>query len=759
MKQSLKNILTIFTLIVLQESLFAQQTPVGSWQTHFSYNSVKSVEKVGDKIFAASNHLYAYSISENEFSTYSKVNGLHDIDIRLLKYNPKTGYLVIVYENSNIDLFKDNVFINMADLKNLNITGSKRINNVNFVDNLIYLSTDFGIVVINPDKKEIKETYTLQAGAQVLQVRDLVFYKDSFFAATSNGIYAAEANNPVLQNFANWHQIASRSVHFIFTKENTLYAASQDTLYQFAGHVPSVLYWSTSTIKRIRDGATHFYVCESGDDLRKVSIFNHTNGLVDSILQVNPFDVVEYDSEYIWVADYWEGLTRMRNFHEKQLVVPNSIFDNTVYNMSIYNNDLYIAGGAERSWIYTYSSTGFSRYRNGTWDIYNRYKGTAALDSVLDILDVAIDPVTGHAYAASYGGGLLEFDLEKNITTVYKNTPYIQAALGNPGANLVVGLKFDRDNNLWMTNYAAPEQLVVKKRDGSWQKFGFQYNVIERTASQIEIDNANQKWVVAPRGVGIYVLNDNNTIDNKNDDKTKKLTTGMGYGNLPSNEIYCIAKDASGKLWVGTADGIAIFNCPESIFSKEGCDAELKIVKYDLNAGLLFQREAVRTIAVDGANNKWIGTNNGVWLISDDAEKIIHHFNKDNSPLPNNEVNKIVVHPKTGEVFISTNSGLISYRGEATEGNETNNEIAIFPNPVPSGYSGVITIKGLVESADVRITDVAGQLVFRTKAQGGQASWNGQTYTGKKPSTGVYYLFVTNTDGSQTKSSKFIYNE
>jgi hypothetical protein len=185
----------------------------------------------------------------------------------------------------------------------------------------------------------------------------------------------------------------------------------------------------------------------------------------------------------------------------------------------------------------------------------------------------------------------------------------------------------------------------------------------------------------------------------------------------------------------------------------------LKIVKYDLNAGLLFQREAVKTIAVDGANNKWIGTNNGIWLISDDAEKIIHQFNKDNSPLPSNEINKIVVHPTTGEVFIATNAGLISYRGNATEGSKNNDELLVFPNPVPSAYNGMIAIKGLVENADVRITDVNGQLVYRTIATGGQATWNGETYTGKRPSTGVYYVFVTNTDGSEAKAGKFVFNE
>jgi hypothetical protein len=255
------------------------------------------------------------------------------------------------------------------------------------------------------------------------------------------------------------------------------------------------------------------------------------------------------------------------------------------------------------------------------------------------------------------------------------------------------------------------------------------------------------------------VLNDNGTIDNKNDDQIKFIQKGVGLGNLPTNFVNCVVKDKNGKIWIGTADGIAIINCPESIMNSGGCDAELKVVKYDLDAGLLFKQENVTSIAVDGANNKWIGTNNGVWLISDDAEKILFRFTKDNSPLPSNDINKIVVNPETGIVYIATDIGLVSFRGNATDGENTNDNLLVFPNPVQSDYTGTIAIKGLVENADVKITDVAGQLVFRTKAQGGQAIWNGKNYLNQRPRTGVYYVFVTNADGSQTKTGKFIFNE
>ena len=204
---------------------------------------------------------------------------------------------------------------------------------------------------------------------------------------------------------------------------------------------------------------------------------------------------------------------------------------------------------------------------------------------------------------------------------------------------------------------------------------------------------------------------------------------------------------------------LALSTVRGSVFTSQGCEAELRIVQYDANAGLLFQNENVRTIAVDGANNKWIGTGNGIWQISDDAETILQRFTIDNSPLPSNEINKIVVHPKTGDVFIATTEGLVSYRSTATEGNSTSENILVYPNPVPSGYSGTIAIKGLTENADVRITDISGHLVYRVKAQGGQAVWNGQTYTGQRPISGVYYVFVTDKEGKETKSTKFIFHE
>lgn len=750
-------ILVIFCTILLPKFSYSQQVPVGNWQSHFSYNLAKSVEKVHDKIYAANANLYAYSVADNEYTSYSKVNGLHDVNINFLRFDAESNVLLIVYQNSNIDLMLGNIFINIPDIKNANVSGSKRINSVYFKNKLAYLCTDFGIVVLNLQKYEIKETYILQEAAEILKIKSLTSFQGYFYAATENGIYKANENSSALQNFASWISVSNKSNNWIFTHHNKLYCADVDSMFEINADILQAKYQSGSPISNIKLGEDVIYLCERNDNRRCIMMLDQNAIPIDSTFGINPNDVVEWNSNDLWEADEWEGLIKLTDRKNKSRFNPDGAFTNSFYSLTQFNEDIYVAAGGDAGWQPAFNSGGISKYKTGTWSWFNRYQGIPAMDSTLDITSVAVDKRNQFIYATSFGGGLLEIRPDKT-TEVYKNNGFLLSQIGNPGAYVLMDLVFDDLHNLWMTNYGAAAQVVVKKADGSWQNFSLPFPSSQKYVSKIIVDDSRQKWVIGARGTGLFVLNDNNTIDNKNDDQMRLLTMGTGNGNLPNNEVLSIAKDRDGKIWVGTVDGIGIINCPENIFESE-CEAELKIVKYDLNAGLLFQRESINAIAVDGANHKWIGTNNGVWLISDDAEKIIHRFNTENSPLPSNEIKSIVIQPVSGEVFIATNEGLVSYRSEATDAHENNAELLVFPNPVPSNYAGTIAIKGLVENADVRITDVAGQLVYRTKALGGQAVWDGKNYLGNKPHTGVYLVFVTNADGSESKAGKFIYNE
>ena len=260
------------------------------------------------------------------------------------------------------------------------------------------------------------------------------------------------------------------------------------------------------------------------------------------------------------------------------------------------------------------------------------------------------------------------------------------------------------------------------------------------------------------RGAGIFVYNDNNTIGNPNDDQYKILSTNIGSGNLPSLQTYCFAEDLEGEIWVGTDNGIAVFYDPAAVFSGYNFDAQQILITEGDYGQYLLSEERVKCITIDGANRKWVGTEkSGVFLLSEDGTEEILHFTKNNSPLFSDNIVDIVINPENGEVFIGTENGLISYRSNATEGVATQNSTKVFPNPVKETYNGPIAISGLVTDANIKITDISGNLVFETFANGGQAIWNGKNKNGERSSTGVYLVFSTDLYGEQKMVSKILF--
>jgi hypothetical protein len=172
----------------------------------------------------------------------------------------------------------------------------------------------------------------------------------------------------------------------------------------------------------------------------------------------------------------------------------------------------------------------------------------------------------------------------------------------------------------------------------------------------------------------------------------------------------------------------------------------------------LLEKEIITAIAVDGANRKWFGTkSSGVFLTSADGETELEHFTTENSPLLNNEITDIAVNQKSGEVFIGTISGLISYMGEATEANDEFSDVYVYPNPVRETYEGPIVVKGLVNDTDVKITDISGNLVYKTTSLGGQAIWDGKNLNGNRCKTGVYLVFLSDALGEKTKVTKLMF--
>ncbi len=249
---------------------------------------------------------------------------------------------------------------------------------------------------------------------------------------------------------------------------------------------------------------------------------------------------------------------------------------------------------------------------------------------------------------------------------------------------------------------------------------------------------------------GLVVYDDGGTIDNLSDDQSKLIKNVANEGGLPTQGVRCIVKDKDGQLWIGTEKGVAVIYTPGNVFTGGNYDAQQIKITENGYTNFLLVNEIVNDIKVDGANRKWMATNSGVWLVAADGMKSIRHFDISNSLLLSNTVTCIGINPTSGEVFFGTNEGIVSYRGDATEGDRVHKSVKVFPNPVRPGFEGVITISGLPENASVKITDINGNMVYETIASRGTATWDGRNFRGQKPSS-VCTLFSV-----QVKTARMI---
>ncbi|GIV34920.1 MAG: hypothetical protein KatS3mg031_2455 [Chitinophagales bacterium] len=762
---NLVRLLLLFTPAVL-----VAQVPlgIGQWRTHVPYRNATSVTDAGNKVYVATDvFFFSYDKETGQLQSFDKASGLSDVGVTLVKVNPHNNMLLIVYDNTNLDILEGNTIFNISDIKRKQIVGKKQINRVTFMGDLAYLSCSFGIVVLDMVRKEIKDTYRIGNQGANLEVFDFAADTSSFYAATAEGIKVASRNSPNLLNFSEWQPIVglpARLAKNIVRFQGRLFANVQDTLYVYDGNIWSFFYAQPAwRLENVLSTAKHLVLCETAEPLT----YQGRIGLIDSSFLccnylVNPFriryptDAVMDSNGTWWIADFLEGLIKLSE-DNADAIYPTGPGSVNVQSMDVQRGQLWVApGSVDQSYSFDgYNIDGVFQFVSNEWRNYNVYTH-AAFDTIYNFWKVAVHPERDRVYFGSWWGGLLEYR-DGNFTVFNQYNSILEGLPGFEARTVISGLTFDDRGTLWMTSYGTNRPIIALQDDGTWFSFtapGVKGNQLER----LLVDDYDQKWIVIPRvsNQSLLVFNHGQDLTSTTDDQYKIYGTGQGNGNLPSNEVYALAKDLDGEIWVGTAQGIAVFYCPGAVFSQSGCEAQQIIVTQNGVAGYLLETERVSAIAVDGGNRKWVGTSNGVFLLSPDGTRQIAYYTVDNSPLLSNVITDIAIDHSTGEVFIGTSRGIVSIRGEATEGGAQHTQVMVFPNPVRADYEGPIAIKGLANNATVKITDTAGRLFYETKALGGQAVWNGRNYHGEKAKTGVYLIFSSGEDGSSSYVTKFL---
>ncbi len=756
------------SLFFLNKGVSQQTIPaIGLWRDHLPYHSAIDVVAGNNKIFCATPYsIFNIDLADNSVTRMSRVNGLHETGVSAISYNAANEKLFIGYQNSNIDIIYRNDVFNIPDIKLDNITGDKTIYNVFASGKYFYLSTGLGVIVIDADKYEVKDSWFIGNNGGQVKVNGFTIDNSFFYAATDEGLKRTSVNTVDPANYLNWQNLSGANglpagaSNDVVMASGKIFALKNDSIFALNGNSWSLFFTeATWKIQNINSSSGKIIIgLIKNDGSAKVTSLN-TDGTIARTIQqpgiiVLPMKTILVNNDY-WVADSVSGLNKFMStgFENYNLNSPQSIATGEIV---FVNNVFYAAAGSvNANWQKQNNKNGIYKFFDGQWTNFNS-KQFIQLDSLPDLVSVAIDPRDASIWTGSYGGGLLHIKTG-NSFEIFKQNSSIGQATFDPGSYRVSGLAFDKENNLWIANYGAAQNIVVRKNDGSWKTFAPPFALLENAVSQIIIDDENQKWIVSPKGNGLIVFNDNGTIDNTADDKWKLYRSGAGIGNLPTNNILSIAKDKNGFIWIGTSDGIGVVQCPQDVFSSQGCDAIWPVVTQGGFNQYLFKGEEVRSIAVDGADRKWIATKNGAWLISAEGEKVIYRFTEENSPLLSNDVKGIAIDGKTGEIFFATANGICSFRSTATEGGETNNNVLVFPNPVPPGYSGSIAIRGLVNNAIVKITELDGRLVYQTRALGGQAVWDGKDYKGRRISSGVYLVLVSDDGRKENLASKIIF--
>jgi hypothetical protein len=760
----MRKLILVSSIIILAGfTKIAGQIPKESWRDHLAYNKGIHLAITPSKVFYAANKsgMLSYNRKTGEIEKYSKVTGLSDIDITTLQYSENNEILIIGYRSGNIDLMTHNGLINIPDIERKRMISTKTINKIICIDNLAYIASDFGIVVLDLTKLEIKDSYIFGPDGNTIKVNDITISNNYIYAATELGLYKADLNSTNLLDYSNWKLQTELPDYnfecvFISALNNKLIAVNKSSI---NGQKKVILYTNSSW---------NYWTGFQDSVINNLDVYNSTLSIIgqnkiifykSNLQLLSSYDVPNArhaqisDDGIVYTAGLAFGFYIFEGTQGRTLGVINPRF-NTTGHVSTKSDYVWVGSGGPFN---PYFEGGAHIFFDEQWkSLNNGY--TAGLENVGNLFKFAFDPNDPtHVYASGYLYGIYEFkDYELVDSFTWNNTPLFNETIESNVLVRAMGLDFDKDNNLWTIMDETDQPVYVLRNNGEWENITLKSDILTKRGKfvDLEVTDNNQIWILS-RSNGIVVLKEEGGAVSE-----RTFTIKNQDGDLLTM-AYCMTEDKEGNLWIGTNKGPIIYNPSDDIFTRsEVKGSQVKLPRNDGESGadFLLDYEILNEIAVDGGNRKWIATeNSGVFLVSNDGLKTYHNFTFENSPLISNNVIGIGVQEKTGEVFISTNYGIVSYMGTSTEGSDDYSNVYTFPNPVRPDYNGLVTITGLIENSNVKITDIAGNIVYETTSMGGQATWDGKNYYGNRVSTGVYLVFLINEDGSKTHVTKILF--
>jgi hypothetical protein len=764
----MKKYLIVFLFLISIQIGYSQSNQL--WKGYFSYNEIKDLSQSPDVFFAASeNALFSENLNTNTLKVTNTIDGLSGQTITSIHHSLAVNKTLVGYENGLMIVINDNdgTMFNLVGIIQKQIPSNiKKINHFTEKDGIVYVSCGFGIVQFNLNTLEFGDTYFLGSSvSDYLEVLQTTIFNNAIYAVTrNNGIKKGDLSNLNLNDFSQWQTFDSGFWNGIATIGNQLVASNaNNVLYKWNGNV-SISFFSYN------ENTVDFRVDNNrlvATNASKVVIFNDQLIPVAQISSVSIPDInakfscatVVNDDVYIGTLENGVITTTISSPTVFKNNTPDGPSRNALFAINASTDNLWAVYGGYNIYynpfIYnsvgTVNSYGISKYSVNGWENkpYSTVLGAKSLSRI------TVNPNNrNQVYVSSYFSGLLKVENDIPTTLYNQGNSGLESLFNSQSPSSVDirinGTAFDKSGNLWVTNSRIKNALKVFKTNNTWQSVSFENISSQYQANDygnIAIDKNGTKWISTSKD-GVIGYNENGNL-------LKKITFGADNGNLPTVDVRAVAIDTKNQLWIGTAKGLRVLSSVDRFLSAEQMTANNIVILEDNLAQELLYEQFITDIVVDGANRKWIGTaDSGVFLFSPNGQETIYHFTTTNSPLPSNAITDIDINGVTGEVFLATTRGMLSFKGVSTKANEDLNNVIVYPNPVRPEFEGTVKVSGLLNKCNVKITDIEGNLVYEVISEGGTIEWDTKAFGKYKVASGVYMVFISAEDGVETKVKK-----
>ncbi len=771
----MKKITQIF-LILFVHQIWSQIDYSESWQDFYSYNNVKDFLKVDSDIFAiADNALFKYNLNSGEINKISSVNGLSGETTTSIYYSEAYDKTVVGYENGLLEIIDADGTITVAkDILNFSYSGSKQINSITGFENKLYLATSFAIIVYNLETLQFGDTYFIGNQSTEIEINDIQIFEDVIYAATEDGVFTADVYNQNLIDYNNWTPNFSGNFRSIAIFNNEVYTARGNNLYSIENNVLYLKNTSTQTIRSVEASLDYLTIGTQ----RTVTVFN--NNLVQVVshtaLSTDLFyynlNTAYFENNELFIGTSEFGilnsnLQQINNFTE---IHPEGPTSNAPFSIAAKENQLWVVyGGYDGAYTPLNGYYPISHFNGDHWlnKPYNDFKVKNLVNVTFDIFNI------NKVYVSSWGasnpndlsntGGMLVVE-DDEVTDFWNYTNSGLEKLNLPQSpnyisTRINGSAMDSKGNLWIANAWVDNRIKKYNQNGSWSSVDMSTTITNTGLglNELEVDKTTTVWIGSRRnGVLAYNESGNN--------KTS-LTTEQNKGSLPDLNVRTVKSDSRNRLWIGTKKGMVVLYNASNVFNQAVVNAKPVIILDDGIPKKLLGDQAINSIAIDGADNKWFGTETGGALQTNPTgSTTLQNFNKDNSPLPSNNILKIAVADNSGLVYFATDKGIVAFNSNVAEYGENLQEVYAYPNPSTKNNE-FITIDGrngthLPRGTNIKIVDTAGNLVFETNIKegqelfGGKVVWNKTNLAGKKVASGVYIVLLTANENSETEVAK-----